>query len=169
MKLNSLAIGFACCLASTGALSADPINASSSGSVIGDDVLYSIGGGNAVTMGSAGNMDSISVGGGWNNNLVCGNMNLNTTLENQLNGATAGFQNIMTTVVSNATGAIASMPALILQRSNPALYNLLVNGILHGVARAKPVTGCNHIREASRRAHTDGDCCFTTATPPCPD
>lgn len=130
MKLNSLAIGFACCLASTGALSADPINASSSGSVIGDDVLYSIGGGNAVTMGSAGNMDSISVGGGWNNNLVCGNMNLNTTLENQLNGATAGFQNIMTSVVSNATGAIASMPALILQRSNPALYNLLVNGIL---------------------------------------
>lgn len=130
MKLNSLALGLFCSLASASAMSADPINASSSGSVIGDDVLYSIGGGNAVTMGSAGNMDSISVGGGWSNNLVCGNMNLSTTLENQLNGATAGFQNIMTSVVSNATGAVASLPALILQRSNPALYNLITNGIL---------------------------------------
>jgi integrating conjugative element protein (TIGR03755 family) len=130
MKLKSLALGLFCSLANASAMSADPINASSSGSVIGDDVLYSIGGGNAVTMGSAGNMDSISVGGGWSNNLVCGNMNLSTTLENQLNGATAGFQNIMTSVVSNATGAVASLPALILQRSNPALYNLITNGIL---------------------------------------
>jgi len=130
MKLNSLALGLFCSLASASAMSADPINASSSGSVIGDDVLYSIGGGNAVTMGSAGNMDSISVGGGWNTNPICGNMNLSTTLENQLNGATAGFQNIMTSVVSNATGAVASLPALILQRSNPALYNLITNGIL---------------------------------------
>lgn len=57
-------------------------------------------------------------------------MNLSNTLENQLNGATAGFQNIMTSVVQNATGAVASLPALILQRSNPALYNLITNGIL---------------------------------------
>ncbi|AZC39474.1 integrating conjugative element protein [Pseudomonas chlororaphis] len=130
MKLTTCAIGLLCSLASASALSADPINVSSSGSVIGDDVLYSVGGGSAVTMGSAGNMDSISVGGGWSNNLVCGNMNLSNTLENQLNGATAGFQNIMTSVVQNATGAVASLPALILQRSNPALYNLITNGIL---------------------------------------
>ncbi|WP_296180324.1 integrating conjugative element protein [Pseudomonas sp. UBA1879] len=130
MKRSSLAIGLACCLASATAISADPINASSSGSVIGDDVLYSIGGGSAVTMGSAGNMDSISVGGGWSANPICGNMNLSTTLENQLNGATAGFQNIMSSVVSNATGAVGSLPALVLQRANPALYNLLTNGIL---------------------------------------
>lgn len=130
MKLSSLAIGLACSLVSAAVISADPINASASGSVIGDDVLYSIGGGSAVTMGSAGNMDSISVGGGWNSNPICGNMNLSTTLENQLNGATAGFQNIMTSVISNATGAVASLPALILQRSNPALYNLITNGIL---------------------------------------
>jgi integrating conjugative element protein (TIGR03755 family) len=93
-------------------------------------VLYSIGGGNAVTMGSVGNMDSISVGGSWNSNLICGNMSLSHTLENQLNGATEGFQNIMTSVVQNATSAVASLPALILQRANPALYNLITNGIL---------------------------------------
>ncbi|MFP3670710.1 hypothetical protein SB717_37125, partial [Priestia sp. SIMBA_032] len=68
---------------------------SSAGSVIGDDVLYSIGGGNAVSMGRAGNMQSIGVGIGWNSNLMCGNMDLSTTLHNQLNGLTGGFQSIM--------------------------------------------------------------------------
>ncbi|KPC20781.1 Uncharacterized protein AC499_1547 [Pseudomonas amygdali pv. lachrymans] len=108
------------------------ISASSSGSVIGDDVLYSVGGGNAVTMGTAGNMDSISIGGGWNSNLVCGNMSMNNTLQNQLNGATSGFQTIMGSMISNATSAVSSLPGLIIQRANPALYNLLTNGILQG-------------------------------------
>lgn|GEM_PF-3895382 len=43
---------------------AEPYRVQSQGSVIGDDVLYSIGGGNAVSMGSVGNMDSIQIGGG---------------------------------------------------------------------------------------------------------
>lgn len=103
---------------------------SSAGSVIGDDVLYSIGGGNAVSMGRAGNMQSIGVGIGWNSNLMCGNMDLSTTLHNQLNGLTGGFQSIMGSVIQNATGAVASLPALIIQRADPGLYNLLTNGIL---------------------------------------
>lgn len=57
---------------------------SSSGSVIGSDVLYSIGGGRAVSMTPAGNMQSIGVGLGWNSNLICGDMSLSTTLQNQL-------------------------------------------------------------------------------------
>ncbi|MDR2452469.1 MAG: integrating conjugative element protein [Candidatus Accumulibacter sp.] len=101
-----------------------------SGSVIGDDVLYSIGGGRAVSMSGAGNMQSIGVGVGWNANLICGNMSLETTLRNQLNGITQGFQNIMNQVIQNATQAVASLPALIIQRADPALYNLLTNGIL---------------------------------------
>ena len=109
-------------------LDGDGFNAS--GSVIGDDVLYSIGGGRAVSMGRAGNMRSIGVGVGWNSNLICGDMNLTTTLQNQLNGMTNGFQTIMSDVIQNATGAVASLPALIIQRANPALYNLLTNGIL---------------------------------------
>jgi integrating conjugative element protein (TIGR03755 family) len=109
---------------------AEPLNAQTSGSVIGDDVLYSIGGGNAVTMGRAGNMQSIGVGVGWNSNLMCGNMDLSTTLQNQLNGATDGFRNIMSSVIQGATGAVASLPALIIQRADPGVYNLLTNGIL---------------------------------------
>ncbi|NNA97396.1 integrating conjugative element protein [Pseudomonas gessardii] len=101
-----------------------------SGSVLGDDVLYSIGGGRAVSMGGAANMYSIGVGAGWNSNLICGNMDLSTTLQNQLNGVTNGFQSIMSSVIQNATSAVASLPALIIQRADPGLYNLLTNGIL---------------------------------------
>ncbi|RMS30785.1 hypothetical protein ALP68_04665, partial [Pseudomonas ficuserectae] len=128
-----LTITFMSALTVHSALAETPgISASSSGSVIGDDVLYSVGGGNAVTMGTAGNMDSISIGGGWNSNLVCGNMSMNNTLQNQLNGATSGFQTIMGSMISNATSAVSSLPGLIIQRANPALYNLLTNGILQG-------------------------------------
>ncbi len=102
------------------------------GSVIGDDVLYSIGGGRAVSMGGAANMQRIGVGVGWNSNLICGDMSLSTTLQNQLNGLSNGFQTIMSNVIQNATSAVASLPALIIQRADPGLYNLLTNGILQG-------------------------------------
>lgn len=108
----------------------DSNGASVNGSVIGDDVLYSVGGGRAVSMGGAGNMQSLGVGLGWNSNLICGDMNLSTTLQNQLNGVTNGFQTIMSSVIQNATSAVASLPALIIQRADPGLYNLLTNGIL---------------------------------------
>src|SRR3546814_729543 len=108
----------------------DPKGGNASGSVIGDDVLYSIGGGRAVSMGGAGNMQSIGVGIGWNSNLICGDMSITTTLQNQLNGITNGFQTIMSNVIQNATSAVASLPALIIQRADPGLYNLLTNGIL---------------------------------------
>ncbi len=108
----------------------DPNGVNVSGSVIGDDMLYSIGGGRAVSMGGAGNMQSIGVGVGWNSNLICGDMSITTTLQNQLNGITNGFQTIMSNVIQNATSAVASLPALIIQRADPGLYNLLTNGIL---------------------------------------
>jgi hypothetical protein len=98
MKHLPATIGLAISLASTAASAIDPIKIESQGSVIGDDVLYSIGGGSAVQMGSAGQMESITVGAGWQNNLICGNMDLSNTLQNQLNGATQGFQQIMSSV-----------------------------------------------------------------------
>ncbi|WP_221229162.1 integrating conjugative element protein [Xanthomonas sp. 3075] len=109
-------------------IDADGLHAS--GNVLGSDVLYSIGGGRAVSMGPVGNMQSIGVGAAWNSNLVCGDMSITTTLQNQLNGVTNGFQSIMSNVIQNATSAVASLPALIIQRADPGLYNLLTNGIL---------------------------------------
>ena len=96
MKITPWLIGTLFSLCSATAWCADPINASSSGSVIGDEVLYSIGGGSAVAMGSAGNMRSIQVDGGWSNNLVGGNMSMTITLENQLNGASTLFALMIT-------------------------------------------------------------------------
>ncbi|WP_406640196.1 integrating conjugative element protein [Pectobacterium brasiliense] len=101
-----------------------------SGAIIGDEVMYSIGGGNAVSMSGAAGMRSMGVGVGWNSNLICGDMNISTTIQNQLNGLTNGFQNIMSNVIQNATSAVASLPALIIQRADPGLYNLLTNGVL---------------------------------------
>lgn len=136
-KTRSLVVALACVVAATAGVAwaqtrITPGGASVSGSVIGDDVLYSIGGGRAVSMGGAGKMQSISVGIGWNSNLICGDMSLTTTVQNQLNGITNGFQALMSSVIQNATSAVASLPALIIQRANPALYNLLTNGVLQG-------------------------------------
>ncbi len=111
-------------------VSAQPNGFQNSGSVIGDDLMYSIGGGSAVSMSRAAGMHALGVGAGWNSNLMCGDMNISTTIQNQLNGLTNGFQNIMSSVIQNATSAVASLPALIIQRADPGLYNLLTNGIL---------------------------------------
>lgn len=107
-------------------------NVSVHGSVIGDEVLYSIGGGRAVSMGPGVGLTHFGVGLDWNSNLICGNMSISTTLHNQLNGLTNGFQTIMSNVIENATSAVASLPAMLIQRAYPALYNLLTNGILQG-------------------------------------
>src|SRR5690348_5107235 len=88
------------------------------GSVIGDEVFYTIGGGRAVSMGPVPNMYRFGVGVGWNSNLICGDMSITTTLHNQLNGISNGFQQIMRDVIQAATAAVASLPALIIQRAD---------------------------------------------------
>ena len=103
------------------------------GEVIDDRVMYSIGGGSAVGSPSSFYRPSgIGVGLSWRANMMCGNMDLATTLQNQLNGVTDGFQRIMGDIVQNATQAVMSLPALIIQRANPGLYELLSNGVMQG-------------------------------------
>jgi integrating conjugative element protein (TIGR03755 family) len=72
------------------------------------------------------------VGIGWNADMMCGNFDIDTTVRNQLNGITDGFQQLMGNVIQSATGAVASLPAMIIQRANPQLYDLLTNGVLQG-------------------------------------
>src|SRR3546814_18485001 len=62
------------------------------GSVIGDAVMYSIGGGNAVSMGRAAGKRTLGVGVGWNSNLTCGDMSIKHTLTNPLQAITKGLQ-----------------------------------------------------------------------------
>ena len=118
----TLALG---CTSTSAQTSVNQYGAQHQGSVIGDDVLYSIGGGRAVSMTPASNMRAIGVGVGWNSNLMCGDMSISTTIQNQLNGLTNGFQTIMSSVIQNATAAVASLPALIIQSSitcSPTAY-----------------------------------------------
>ncbi|VFR32035.1 FIG00460544: hypothetical protein [plant metagenome] len=132
-RLRASLLGLGMMAACAGAFAQTSVNDNSvqhQGSVIGDDVLYSIGGGRAVSMSGAANMRSLGVGVGWNSNLICGDMSISTTIQNQLNGLTNGFQTIMSSVIQNATAAVASLPALIIQRADPGLYNLLTNGVL---------------------------------------
>jgi len=101
------------------------------GKVIDDTVMYSIGGG--ATNGAPTSLyrpNGIGIGLSWETDLMCGNMDLTTTVRNQLNGMTDGFKQLMGDVVNAATGAVASLPAMLIQRANPGLYELLSNGVL---------------------------------------
>ncbi|WP_392564329.1 integrating conjugative element protein [Orbus wheelerorum] len=100
---------------------------------VSDLLYYKIGGGSVMGPNYTSKMPySLGLGVKWNSNLMCGNFDIKSTVANQLNGVTEGFNNMMSEVVSNAQGAVASLPALIIQRANPQLYDLLTNGVLQG-------------------------------------
>lgn len=98
---------------------------------ISDSLYYRIGGGTVTnTTYIFDKPKSIKNMSKWNSNLMCNNFDISSTISNQLNGVTDGFNNIMGEVISNAKGAVANLPAFIIQRSNPQLYDLLTNGVL---------------------------------------
>lgn len=104
-----------------------------SGSVLSDYVHYSIGGGAAVSPPPTGKIPNVySLGVGWKSDLMCGNFDIKLTIKNQLNGITEGFKDLYSNVIESATGAVASLPAMIIQRANPQLYDILSNGLYQG-------------------------------------
>src|SRR5690554_450535 len=74
----------------------------------------------------------LSFGAGWDLNMACGEFDPKMTVKNQLNGLTDGFKNMMDNVINSATAAVASLPALAIQKADPGLYDLLQQGILQG-------------------------------------
>lgn len=74
----------------------------------------------------------LELGIGWDMNMECGEFDPRITVSNQLNGITEGFRNMMDNIIQSATGAVASLPALAIQRANPGLYDMLQQGILQG-------------------------------------
>ncbi|WP_419184879.1 integrating conjugative element protein [Xenorhabdus bovienii] len=99
---------------------------------VSDTLFYTLGGGSVISE-PASRSGSTTLGGlelGWRSDLMCGNFDLKATVSNQLNGITAGFKNLMSDVIQGATGAVASLPAMIIQRANPGLYDMLTNGVL---------------------------------------
>jgi len=114
---------------------------------VSDQLYYSLGGGSVISQpGTRLHMQKIGMDLGWHSDLICGNFDISTTIGNQLNGLTSGYQNLMSEVIQAATAAVASLPAMIIQRSNPGLYNLLSNGVLQGnVAFDKAQLNCQNM------------------------
>ena len=102
--------------------------------VANTDVLhYAIGGGPVISLPAREDkLSSKSLGVGWDMNLQCGLLDPQVTIENQLNGVTDGFQNLMGDMLSNATSAVASLPGYFIQKRDPGLYDLLTSGVLQG-------------------------------------
>ncbi len=87
---------------------------------VSDTLFYTLGGGSVISE-PASRSGSATLGGlelGWRSDLMCGNFGLKATVSNQLNGITAGFKNLMGDVIQGATGAVASLPAMIIQRAS---------------------------------------------------
>ena len=78
------------------------------------------------------NFGTLGLGAEWQTNMQCGSFDPSISISNQLNGITDGFKDMMGDIINNATGAVASLPALIIQRANPGLYDLLQQGVLQG-------------------------------------
>ena len=93
---------------------------------------YGIGGGEPISRPASNRNSTVRVGGdvAWNTDLMCGNFDMSVSVSEQLAGIKGSFSDLMDNVISAATGAVASLPALVIQRVNPALYDLLQNGVL---------------------------------------
>lgn len=135
MKLKSTLKRLSAVILLSSALSTMPTTALANteyvqGTALSDRVYYQIGGGSAVMPPpSRQRPNELSLGLGWKANLMCGNFDMKTTVKNQLNGITEGFKDLYSNVIASATGAVASLPAMIIQRANPQLYDMLTNGL----------------------------------------
>jgi len=97
-----------------------------------DTVYYGIGGGEPISRPPSNRAATVRIAGdaAWNTDLMCGNFDMSLSVSRQLAGLEGSFQDLMGDVIEAATGAVASLPALVIQRVNPALYDLLQNGVL---------------------------------------
>jgi len=99
-----------------------------------EELYYSIGGAVpfSVSAGTGYQPSFASLGVGWNMSSSCSGFDIGATVSNQLNGLTTGFQDMMGSIINSATGAVAALPGMIIQRVNPGLYDMLQNGVLQG-------------------------------------
>lgn len=114
---------------------------------VSDKLFYTLGGGSVISQpATRSNMQKLGLDLGWSSDLMCGNFDLKTTVGNQLNGITDGFKNLMGDVIQGATGAVSSLPAMVIQRANPGLYDMITNGVLQAnVAFDKAQLNCQNM------------------------
>lgn len=95
------------------------------------EFYYEIGGASAVTLPANATVNTITLGGSveWNIGMACGAFDPAASIGHTLNQIADGVERMTAQVINAAGAAIASLPALILQRANPGLYDLLQNGL----------------------------------------
>ena len=93
---------------------------------------YQIGGADPVSLPANASVISIPLRGSAALSLgySCGRFDPVAAVTHTLNEIGAGLDNMMNAMTAAATGAIASLPALILQRANPGLYDLFQNALI---------------------------------------
>lgn len=92
---------------------------------------YNLGGEAAVSPPANPTTNSITIGGSvnWGAGYSCGSFDPVLGISSVLNGVKSGADATYSQVVSAASSAIASLPMLILQRANPGLYDMMMNGL----------------------------------------
>lgn len=90
---------------------------------------YGLGGERAVSQPASYNTNSLVLGGEVTSGagFSCGAFNPTLGISNTLNQVKSGTEAIGQQLISAATGAVASLPMLMLQRANPGLYDMLMN------------------------------------------
>ena len=93
---------------------------------------YEIGGAAPVSVPANPSVVSMTLGGSAQLGLgySCGKFDPVAAVTNTLNDIGAGVDNMMNAMTAAASAAIAALPALILQRANPGLYDLFQNALL---------------------------------------
>ena len=93
---------------------------------------YRIGGARPVSVPPNPSVASITLGGSAQLGVgySCGKFDPVAAVTHTLNEIGQGVEDMMTAMTSAATSAIAALPALILQRANPGLYDLFQNALL---------------------------------------
>ena len=93
---------------------------------------YEIGGAEPVSVPANPSVTSITLGGSAQLGLgySCGKFDPVAAVTNTLNDIGAGVDNMMSAMTAAASAAIAALPALILQRANPGLYDMFQNALL---------------------------------------
>ncbi|EOV0875635.1 integrating conjugative element protein [Vibrio parahaemolyticus] len=132
-SLKTLTLLVSAMLISYPAMAGLTVDTTTSGSTNTDVLHYTLGGGPVISLPArAKHIDSHGLGVGWDMNLQCGMLDPKLTVQNQLNGVTDGFQDMMGDMLTNATSAVLSLPGYYLQKKDPGLYDLITNGVLQG-------------------------------------
>ena len=111
---------------------------------------YEIGGADPVSVPANPEVTSITLGGSVQLGLgySCGAFDPVAAVKNSLNDISSGVDDMMDAMTAAASSAIANLPAMILQRANPGLYDLFQNALLKAEETMQLATKSCEVMEA---------------------